>query len=234
MGSFRQIHNPDFAPVLDEQLDIPMPMCGLPMAAKDVLQGVEAYIVTHVHPDHIDMSPDGTCGGPLCHDTPVWVQNEGDEAVMKRSGFANVSVLSKDGAMVSGVKVTKIAGRHGTIEPCGPSCGIVLKAEGEPTVYLAGDTVWFDAVEQALQTYRPDVIVVNACAAYLKKNGRLIMNADDIERIRSVCPDARIIASHMDAVAHAALTRYSLRLLLEAKGLDDVYIPDDGETYIFD
>ena len=37
MGSFRQLNNPDFALVLDEQLDIPMPMCGLPMAADVVL-----------------------------------------------------------------------------------------------------------------------------------------------------------------------------------------------------
>lgn len=234
MGSFRQINNPDFSPMLDEQLDIPMPMCGLPMAADEVLKGVDAYIVTHVHPDHIDMGPDGTCGGPLCHDTPLWVQNEGDAAVMKVSGFTDVRLLSEQGTTVQGVKLTKIAGCHGTIEPCGPSCGVVLEAEGEPTVYLVGDTVWFDAVEQALRTYRPAVIVVNACAAYLKKNGRLIMNADDIELIRRVCPDAWIIASHMDTVAHAALTRYSLRLVLEAKGLDNVYIPDDGETYVFD
>ena len=153
---------------------------------------------------------------------------------MKVSGFTDVRLLSEQGTTVQGVKLTKIAGCHGTIEPCGPSCGVVLEAEGEPTVYLVGDTVWFDSVEQALRTYRPAVIVVNACAAYLKKNGRLIMNADDIELIRRVCPDAWIIASHMDTVAHAALTRYSLRLVLEAKGLDNVYIPDDGETYVFD
>ena len=27
------------------------------MAANEVLKGVDAYIVTHVHPDHIDMGP---------------------------------------------------------------------------------------------------------------------------------------------------------------------------------
>ena len=76
MGSFRQLNNPEFALVLDEQLDIPMPMCKLPMAADEVLKGVDAYIVTHVHPDHIDMNPDGTCGGPLCHDTPLWCRTK--------------------------------------------------------------------------------------------------------------------------------------------------------------
>ena len=231
MGSFRQLNHPDFTPIAEEQLDIPMPMCGLPMSTEAVLQSVDAYIVTHVHPDHIDMSPNGTCGAPLDHSLPVWVQNDGDKETMEHSGFADVSVLSEEGSSFHGVRLTKIAGRHGTIELCGPSCGVILEKEGEPTLYLVGDTVWFDAAEQALRTFTPGVIVVNACAAYLKKYGRLIMNADDIERIHRLCPTAQIIASHMDTVSHAALTRRSLQLVLNKKGLNDVYIPADGETY---
>lgn len=62
MGTFRALGNvfrcePD-------KLDIPMPMTALPMPAEDLLRGVDAYICTHVHPDHIDMSPDGTISRP--------------------------------------------------------------------------------------------------------------------------------------------------------------------------
>lgn len=45
-----------------EKLDIPMPMCDLPCPREEILQGVDAYICTHVHPDHLDFGPDGTVG----------------------------------------------------------------------------------------------------------------------------------------------------------------------------
>ena len=44
------------------QLDIVMPMCELPMPLADVLSGVDAYVLTHLHPDHFDMAADGTGG----------------------------------------------------------------------------------------------------------------------------------------------------------------------------
>lgn len=231
LGSFRSLSVPDFEPPLPEQWYIPMPMCGLPMAPADILAHVDAYILTHVHPDHIDMSPDGVLGAPLDHSTPLWVQGEADRAAMVQSGFADVRVLSAEGTKTGPVKMIKIEGRHGTITPCGPSCGIVFQAEGEPTIYAAGDTIWYDGVEQALAAYKPDIIIVNACAAHLTKYGRLIMDADDVEKVCQACPDATVIASHMDTVSHASLTRQSLRLVLDAKGLQDVYIPADGETY---
>lgn len=233
MGSFRSLQVQEFAPPLPEQWDIPMPMCALPMDADSILAGVDAYILTHVHPDHIDMSPDGTCGAPLDHGTPLWVQNEGDKAVMTRSGFADVRILTEGGADVNGVCLRKIIGRHGTERPCGPSCGVILEAAGEPTVYAAGDTIWYDAVEQALTAYKPDVIIVNACAARLSAYGRLIMNADDVEKVCRACPDAAVIASHMDTVSHASLTRRSLRLILDDRGLKQVRVPADGEIYAF-
>ena len=61
MGTFRD--HPMFR-CRPEQLDLAMPLCDLPMPVADILAGVDAYIVTHVHPDHIDMAADGCVPAP--------------------------------------------------------------------------------------------------------------------------------------------------------------------------
>ena len=101
--------------------NIPMPMCDLPMSMDDILRNVDAYIVTHIHPDHIDMEPDGTVGRVLDKNTPAFVQNTEDAQAFLRSGFTDVTVLYENSAF-DGVRLIKTPGRHGTKIPCGPSC----------------------------------------------------------------------------------------------------------------
>ncbi len=50
---------------------LPMPFYDLPISVSEVLQDVDYIIVTHLHPDHIDMSvTDGTVGAPLDKESP--------------------------------------------------------------------------------------------------------------------------------------------------------------------
>ena len=79
------------------QLDIVMPMCELPMPLADVLSGVDAYVLTHLHPDHFDMAADGTAGAKLDKAVPLFVQNDTEVAVMKRSGFKDVQTFTDNG-----------------------------------------------------------------------------------------------------------------------------------------
>ena len=98
---------------------------------------------------------------------------------------------------------------------------------------MVGDTVWFDRVQCALIEYKPDVIIVNACAATLVDEGRLIMNDEDIAKISEVSPMATIIASHMDTVAHAMLNRLTLKDALMKRAVHNVKIIGDGEVMHF-
>jgi hypothetical protein len=43
--------------------------------------------------------------------------------------------------------------------------GFILKAVGEPTMYITGDTIWCEEVKKALDIYRPEVTIVNAGGA---------------------------------------------------------------------
>ncbi|MBQ7608748.1 MAG: MBL fold metallo-hydrolase [Desulfovibrionaceae bacterium] len=209
---------------------LPMPLVDLPMPLSEILDGVDAYVVTHVHPDHIDMEADGTVGRVLEKEKTVFVQSPEDARVFLNSGFSEVIVLYENSAL-GAVRLVKTPGRHGTKIPCGPSCGVVFMAPGEKTLYVAGDTIWYDGVRDTIERFHPDVILVNACAAELKVEGRLIMNDQDVASIHAHAPNAVIVISHMDTVAHATLTRDAMRVFLKENNLQEFCpMPLDGET----
>lgn len=215
--------------------DIKMPMLELPKSLEDILANVDAYIVTHVHPDHLDMNADGTGGNLLQKSTTVLVQNIEDAEYMSRSGFKSVEIMQDGGLDLAGeIRLIKTPGLHGTKTPCGPASGFILQHQQEKTVYVAGDTIWYPNVKKILETYQPDIIILNACAAELLDFGRLIMDDNDIYEVYKTCPKATIIASHMDTVSHATLTRETLRQKLVEKGIaENILIPADGESYQF-
>ena len=100
------------------------------------------------------------------------------------------------------------------------------------SLWILGDTIWCEETAEAMSALKPDVVILNACAARLKTYGRLIMDEADVESVCRAAPNATVIASHMDTVAHAALTRKTLRAALERRGLAGrVLMPDDGEEY---
>ena len=130
------------------------------------------------------------------------------------------------------VQLTKVKAVHGSKRPCGDACGYIFRAPGEKTLYLAGDTVWCNEVKETIEKFRPEVIISYSCAAVLQDYGRLIMDDNDLYELYKAAPEATIIASHMDNVPHATLTRKTLREKLAKKGiLSKILIPDDGESY---
>lgn len=232
-GSMEPIADPSFRFCNPEQAKIAMPMCDLPMSVEEILKGVDAYIVTHIHPDHIDMAADGTVGAPMDKNIPVFVQSEDDGEILKCSGFTSVSVLSEN-SFFHDIKLIKTPGLHGTKIPCGPSCGVIFEHQKEKKLYVAGDTIWYSGVAETLKKFNPDVIILNACAAEFIDQGRLIMDDNDVNEVYIACPESNIIISHMDNVAHASITRETMRERLNSRGIwNKVLIPNDGEDYSF-
>ena len=210
-------------------------MCELPIPAEEVISGVNAYLLTHLHPDHFDIDPVTMTGGhSLDKNVPIGVQNASEAKFMEHSGFKNIGIFSETGTRFDDITIIKVPAIHGTEKPCGPACGLILKHPSEKTLYIAGDTIWCDDVKQTIKQYKPDVIVANACAASLLDFGRLIMDDQDLVALHDTCPDATLIASHMDTVAHATLTRKTLRDKLASEGvLENFLIPEDGESLHF-
>ena len=77
---------------------------------------------------------------------------------------------------------------------------------------------------------RSDVTeLVNACDAR-GRYGRLIMNTEDVLKTCACSPAVIVIATHMDTVSHAHLSRAQLHANLEERpGAEQVLIPEDGE-----
>ncbi|MDQ0204296.1 MBL fold metallo-hydrolase [Pectinatus haikarae] len=214
---------------------IKMPMCALPKSTDKILAGIDMYLLTHLHPDHFDMDLATGTGGILLDKTVlIGVQNEEERLFMMKSNFQNVSLLSDNFMAFDEIKIIKTPALHGTEKACGPSCGFIFKTPGEKTLYIAGDTIWYPEIQKILETYQPDIIILNTCAAELLEFGRLIMDDNDVYEVYKICPNSTIIASHMDTVSHATLTRETLREKLAEKGISDkILLPEDGEVYQF-
>ncbi len=217
------------------QLYIVMPMCELPIPLPEVLGGADAYLLTHLHPDHFDMAPGGTVGAKLDKGVPIFVQNDDEVAVMKHSGFSDVRTFTDEGILFRDVTLRRTFAKHGTKELCGPASGVFFTSPTESkSLWILGDTIWCDETARAMDALKPDVVILNSCAAQLKTYGRLIMDDADVESVCRAAPNATVIASHMDTVAHASLTRKTLKAALERRGLTKrVLMPEDGEVYVF-
>jgi hypothetical protein len=90
-------------------------------------------------------------------------------------------------------------------------------------LYLAGDTVWYDAVEETIERHRPRVAVVNAGGAAFLDGGLIVMGQDDVREVVARVPT--VVAVHMEALNHCFLERAAL-----AAAVPGVLIPRDGET----
>ena len=208
----------------------PNPLVGLPFGddnLADLVEKTDAVLVTHTHNDHWD----GRARELVPKDTLVLCQPE-DEARISGAGFANVSAVDP-GLAWKHLRFFRTGGRHGTGEigaQLAPVSGFVVQADNSPSLYVAGDTIWCEEVEEALKAYRPDVIVVNAGAAQFLEGDPVTMTADDVAQVCCAAPEARVIATHMETINHCLLTRAELAGHLDEQGLSDqVTVPDDGE-----
>ncbi len=203
------------------------PLVGLPMPAEELIQGVEAVFVTHTHSDHWD----GTAARNLPKNIPLFGQIE-DEEKFWSQGFARVQSVTSS-VKWNGIEITHTGGQHGRGEiakAMAPVSGFVLRTSGEPTLYIAGDTIWCDEVETAIREHKPAVVVVNSGAAQFLEGDPITMTADDVITTCKTAPGAQIVTVHMEAINHCLLTRDDLAFQLEAARVSSqVAIPPDGE-----
>lgn len=207
------------------------PLVQLPTTIDNLLD-VDAVIVTHLHLDHFDE----VAKEVLPKDLKMFVQNEDDANEVKKAGFFNVEVLQED-TVFEGIQLIKTNGEHGRgeiLKLTGQVCGVVFNHPNEETLYIAGDTVWYEGVQEVLEKNQPEIIVVNGGDNQFLEGGSLIMGRDDIYEVHKAAPNAKIIVSHMEAINHWTLSRKELRSFINERGFaTHVFVPEDGEEYTF-
>lgn len=209
------------------------PLVDLPVTLENLFAGVDAVIVTHTHLDHWD----DAAKIHLPKSLPIFVQHAQDRETIRAAGFGDVRLLTEQSAF-GDITLSKTPGQHGSDaimdalhDRLGDVCGVVFRHPQEKTLYLAGDTVWNADVAENLRRYAPEVIVLNCGDAQIVGLGSIIMNQQDVLAVAQHAPNATLIASHMEAVNHSALSRAALRDFLQQNGVaPQVLIPADGES----
>ena len=205
-------------PVEGTRNPVANPTAPLPVPAEEIVTGLDAVLVPHRHRDHLD----GTAEELLPRDVPVFCQPE-DEDALRELGL---DVRAVDDALEwDGLRILRTPARHGTgpiADALAPVSGFVLDG-----LYIAGDTVWYEGVEQTIERHRPRVAVVNAGGAEFTEGGLIIMGVDDVREVAARVPT--VVAVHLEALNHCYLTRAALQA-----ELPEVLVPADGETLDLD
>ncbi|MGB0166339.1 MAG: MBL fold metallo-hydrolase [Luteibaculum sp.] len=205
------------------------PTIDLKMSVEEVLDGIDAVLLTHPHMDHFDAEAKAR----LPKNLPVYIQ-PGDLEMLKNAGFENVNVVENKSSF-EGISIYRTIGKHAHDEQMakalGPVSGYVLKAAGYPSIYIVGDCVWDGDIEEQLNQHKPDIIVINSGAAVL--NGkRILMDAEESIVLANASGEAKVIATHMEALDHCQLKRSVLESAAEDAG-KVIFIPADGESVRF-
>jgi L-ascorbate metabolism protein UlaG (beta-lactamase superfamily) len=206
----------------------PNPLVELPCSPQEAVAGVEAVIVSHLHSDHFD---------PLARQLlpkrlPLFCQPMDLEEI-RGEGFTDVRPV-EDSVRFREVILARIPARHGSgavLSEMGQASGYVLQAQGEPTVFWVGDSIWCDEVAQAIARFDPQVILTHSSGAIWGEGVLIVMDAAQTLEVCRAAPRATVIAMHMEALDHGTVSRRRLRAEAQAAGIpdDQLRIPSDGE-----
>jgi L-ascorbate metabolism protein UlaG (beta-lactamase superfamily) len=228
----------EFISFLDYSNEQVNPTVSLPddLDLSSILSSVDTAFVSHTHKDHFD----DAAVKKLPKDLPIFCQLGNEGTLGTEYGFSSVQPV-EDTLQSDGIEVFRTHGQHGPDNRdgngdfVGPVCGFVLRSQHEPSLYIAGDTIWCSEVEEALDKHQPDIVVVNAGAAKdLGKRPAITMPKEDVAKVCRYMPSATVIAVHMDAIDHCLEHRKDLEDYIESEGLiSQVRIPADGEDIKF-
>ncbi len=217
------------------------PIVELPANANPVLNSVTHCLVTHsqkwgiealTHTDHFDIPGRNFL---KANNIPVGCPKK-DAAYMKKHGIVIEAALeSWETVPFLNGKITAVPALHGYSwigKLMANGVGFFIELEGEPSIYISGDTVFTKDVKRALVELKPDITVLAAGGASLDVGKPILMPLDEILAYIKTAP-GKVVANHIEALNHCPTTRKRLKETLEKNNLDEkVLIPEDGETLI--
>ncbi|MCT4646978.1 MAG: MBL fold metallo-hydrolase [Carboxylicivirga sp.] len=201
------------------------PTIDMPVSVDEVVNGVDAVLLTHAHPDHLDPA----AVEALPKDILFFAQIA-DKEPLSQMPFSNVSLIN-DKEMYDGISIIRTNGKHGPdelFETLGTVSGYILQAKNYPSIYIVGDCLFDDDIRRTIATYHPDIIITNSGGAKFMGTHTILMDADATVQVAKLAPNAKVIAVHMEALDHCTVTREALKNEAEKAGVQ-IVTPADGE-----
>lgn len=202
------------------------PLVPLPEGAMEIMSQATGILVTHEHPDHFDP---GALAWAKRQGLPVWA-GAVDAPNLKRKGLDARELTN--GAL-EGVASEVLLASHGRGLVgwlMGPVSGFYLAVDGEPSLYITGDTVLTKSVLDDIERLKPDVILAPAGSANFGLGRSIIFDLDELMALTRVAP-GQVVFNHMEALDHCGTTRNILSERMEKEGLlEKVHIPADGQA----
>ncbi len=126
------------------------------------------------------------------------------------------------------MSVTAVEALHGPPEVAalnGPVIGFVLRADGQPTVYVSGDNALVEVVERIAASHGPFGAVVlfigGACVPEAWGDALLTLDAARAVDVAEILDQAPIVPIHQDSWAHFSSGATDVEAAFMAAGLSD-------------
>lgn len=207
------------------------PLVELPENAAEQLQRVTHCLITHCQRGHFDHLDRAAVRWLRERNIPLLCMAEDADYLRKRR--LNVQVLGDAffGGRIEPIPCLHGEGLIGRLMAHG--YGYFIQLPGEPSLYLAGDTLLSAPVRRCLSELKPAISVLPAGGARFDLGGDIIMGqAEILEALR--LNEGLIIANHLEALDHCPVTRAGLLREATRLGLDrQLLVPRDGETFDF-
>nr|WP_315028765.1 MBL fold metallo-hydrolase [uncultured Chryseobacterium sp.] len=209
--------------------DLLNPLVDLPFSKDELikkLQTVDAVAVTHLHPDHWDADAIELIDKKI----PI-ICSENISGQIAEQGFQNIIPIH-DHIYWENIEISITKGKHGTgdiEEKMGIVNGFVFKKDNR-SVYIVGDSIWYDDVAQEIRKHQPEHIVVAGGAATFSVGDPIIMTSEDIIKACQHAPDAKVWVTHLEAVSHCKEDRKFIQGNIKENGLESqCFILKDGK-----
>lgn len=210
------------------------PTVELPNGTHEVLKTVTHCLITHCQKGHFDHLDRAGTRWLRERQIPV-ICTQHDASHLAKLGL-NVQPLPKGheepkpflGGAIRTVRCTHGEGVIGRLMEHG--VGYLVELPGEPSLYLAGDTILTSTVRDFVLKHQPQVSVVPAGGARFDVGGDVIMGVTDVLEFTRLCAGT-VIANHLEAINHCPVTREGLAsAAAEAGTANRLLIPADGQV----
>ncbi|MBL3824287.1 MULTISPECIES: MBL fold metallo-hydrolase [unclassified Marinobacter] len=212
------------------------PLVELPENANALLERVTHCLITHCQKGHFDHLDRAAVKWLREHQVPtICMQDDADYLVRKGLKVSVLEPRDDEQAFLGGtilpIPCVHGYGLVGNLMAHGH--GFFIRLPGEPSLYIAGDTVLTEEVKKCLTHRQPDVSVLPAGGARFDLGDEIIMGGDEVIAA-SHLSSGIVVANHLEALDHCPVSRKNLARLCQRENLQGkLLIPADGQTLTF-